>query len=237
MFCLIHSELSMYLIFVVSQQAIQPPTGVQDTVTDGSAQAENKLHIFANKTSQESREVVSGGQIRRMSLGLDFNVETGRMKAGASFPYSGNGREDPFLLWGWGRYPVGPTDNQSYTAEASEEISLRSCMSWWPSMWHKWMKKKDHRQLCGRMRVFKQSDSPVSSRVSISIPQTPGSPEQWLRLNSRRGWNRLEEPDSLTEFDLWLLQSLPRISVPLLLKALLTDLPAYKPVKCTHVPH
>ena len=60
----------MYLIFVVIQQVIHPPAGVQDTVTDGSVQAGNKLHISANKTSQESREVVSGGQIRLVSLGL-----------------------------------------------------------------------------------------------------------------------------------------------------------------------
>lgn len=39
MFHLIHSGLSVYLIFVVSQQAIQPPARVQDTMTDGSAQA------------------------------------------------------------------------------------------------------------------------------------------------------------------------------------------------------
>lgn len=31
---------------------------------------ENKLHVSANKTSQKSKEVVTGGQIRQESLGL-----------------------------------------------------------------------------------------------------------------------------------------------------------------------
>lgn len=62
MFLPIHSGLSKYLIFVVSQQAIQPPVGVQDTVTDGSAQAGNKLHVSANKTSQETRESLLEGK-------------------------------------------------------------------------------------------------------------------------------------------------------------------------------
>lgn len=39
MFHFTHSGLSIYLIFVVSQWAIQSPAGVQDTVTDGGAQA------------------------------------------------------------------------------------------------------------------------------------------------------------------------------------------------------
>lgn len=111
----------MYLIFIVSQQAIQPPAGVQDTATDGNAQAGNKLYISANKTSQENREVVTGGQIKLVSLDSVSNAEASGMKAAASFPHSGNG-EDPNLWQVRCKNPTSPTDKQSCTGEASKEI-------------------------------------------------------------------------------------------------------------------
>lgn len=68
-------RLSIYLIFVVSQQAIQLPEEAKTQWQMAVPRLGNKLHVFANRTSQISREVIIDGQIRPGVLEFVFNVD------------------------------------------------------------------------------------------------------------------------------------------------------------------